>query len=50
MKYPDGSSYEGHFKNNKRDGKGQVTTCDRVVTECDWEDGKLMINHEKSKN
>ncbi|CAK88045.1 unnamed protein product (macronuclear) [Paramecium tetraurelia] len=48
MTYPDKSRYEGHFRNNKREGKGSVTTCDKVVTECDWEDGKLMINPEQS--
>ena len=43
LKFPDGSTYEGEWKNSKMHGKGVFTWSDGKVMEGTWNEG----NHVK---
>ena len=40
---PDGSKYEGNWKNDMRNGKGQFTSVAGAITKGNWADNKFII-------
>ncbi len=49
MAWPDGKVYEGGFVNDKRHGKGKLTSKDGKVTEGVWNNGKLEKKEENER-